>query len=87
MEFHIQWWVWIFRKERKMLVAEIDLSTKVNTKDEDRCIVVDSYGKDVWMSVWLSGGGASVSMTIEQAKQLMAGLQQVVQELENHGSN
>lgn len=44
-------------------------------------IFVDTHEDGVWLSLQVHGGSAYTSMTVEQARQLIAALQNVVDKL------
>jgi hypothetical protein len=49
------------------------------TQPNERTVFVDKYDDgEVWLSIQISGGGANCTMTFEQAKQMIAALQAVI---------
>jgi len=72
--------------ERKME----DKSVMIKTREGMRIIHLDEYtDKEIWISIQLSGGGANTSMTIAQAKDMIAALNKMVTNLEaqDNGNN
>jgi S-methylmethionine-dependent homocysteine/selenocysteine methylase len=60
-----------------------DKSIMIKTREGKRIIHIDEYtDKEIWISIQLAGGGASTSMTVEQAKQMIAGLTSLVEAME-----
>jgi len=60
-----------------------DKSVMIKTREGRRTIFLDQYdNNEVWISIQLAGGGASTSMTLEQAKQMIAGLTTIVADME-----
>ena len=60
-----------------------DKSIMIKTREGKRTIFLDHYDhNEVWLSIQLAGGGATTSLTLDQAKQMIAGLTKIVQELE-----
>jgi hypothetical protein len=60
-----------------------DKSVMIKTREGRRTIFLDHYdNNEVWISIQLAGGGASTSMTLEQAKQMIAGLTTIVADME-----
>jgi len=53
----------------------MDISIKTS---EGTRVNVDQFDDSVWLSIQLSNGSAYTTMTVEQAKQLIAALQNVV---------
>ena len=49
------------------------------TQPNQRVVFVDKYDDgEVWLSIQISGGGANCTLTLEQAKQVIAALQAVI---------
>lgn len=60
-----------------------DKSIMIKTREGERTIFLDHYDeKQVWISIQTSGGGAHTSMTLDQAKQMIAGLTTIVADME-----
>jgi len=60
-----------------------DKSVMIKTREGKRTIHVDEYtDNEIWISIQLSGGSASTSMTVAQAKQLIDSLTALVEEKE-----
>ena len=60
-----------------------DKSIMIKTRDGERTIFLDHYDdKQVWISIQIAGGGAHTSMTLDQAKQVIAGLTTIVADME-----
>jgi hypothetical protein len=60
-----------------------DKSIMIKTREGNRTIFIDEYtDKEIWISIQVAGGGASTSMTVEQAKQMIAGLTKFVENME-----
>jgi hypothetical protein len=55
----------------------------IKTNEDTRVIYIDRYDDEfAWLSIQVSGGGASVTMTLDQAKRVIAGLTTVVEAME-----
>jgi hypothetical protein len=49
------------------------------TQPRERVVFVDKYDDDeLWLSIQINGGGANCTLTFEQAKQMIAALQTVI---------
>jgi hypothetical protein len=60
-----------------------DKSVMIKTREGMRIIYLDEYtDKEIWISIQLAGGGANTSMTIAQAKDMIAALNKMVTNLE-----
>jgi len=60
-----------------------DKSVMIKTREGKRIIHIDEYtDKEIWISIQLAGGGASTSMTLEQAKVMIASLTSMVESME-----
>jgi hypothetical protein len=60
-----------------------DKSIMIKTREGQRTIFLDEYDDNqVWLSIQMSGGGAQTSMTLEQAKAMIAGLTTIVANME-----
>lgn len=60
-----------------------DKSIMIKTREGERTIFLDHYDDNqVWISIQMSGGGAHTSMTLDQAKQMIAGLTTIVTDME-----
>lgn len=60
-----------------------DKSIMIKTREGQRTIFLDEYDDNqVWLSIQVSGGGAQTSMTLEQAKAMIAGLTTIVANME-----
>ena len=60
-----------------------DKSIMIKTREGERTIFLDEYDDNqVWISIQIAGGGAQTSMTLEQAKQMIAGLTTIVADME-----
>lgn len=60
-----------------------DKSIMIKTRQGERTIFLDEYTDNkVWISIQIAGGGAHTSMTLEQAKQMIAGLTTIVANME-----
>ena len=60
-----------------------DKSVMIKTREGTRTIHLDEYtDKEIWISIQLAGGSAHTSMTLEQAKQMIAGLTTIVADME-----
>jgi hypothetical protein len=53
------------------------LEFSIKARDYDR-VFVDAHDKGVWLSVSVQGGSVYTVLTKEQAKELIAALQQVI---------
>lgn len=52
-----------------------DFQTTIKTTERGECIFVDKFDDEaVWLSIQVRGGGAHVTMTNEQAAQMLAAL-------------
>lgn len=56
-----------------------DISTRIHTTQEYQHIYVDSADDDVWLSVNVRGGHTHVTLTKEQAKEMIEALTKVVE--------
>lgn len=60
-----------------------ELKTSVETQEKGEFIFVDSFMKDeVWMSITVHHASAHVVMSVDQAKDLIAGLIHIVDVME-----
>jgi hypothetical protein len=60
-----------------------DKSIMIKTREGQRTIFLDEYDDNqVWLSIQVAGGGAQTSMTIAQAKAMIAGLTTIVANME-----
>ena len=60
-----------------------DKSIMIKTREGQRTIFLDEYeDNQVWLSIQIHGGGAQTSMTLEQAKAMIAGLTTIVANME-----
>jgi hypothetical protein len=60
-----------------------DKSIMIKTREGQRTIFLDEYDDNqVWISIQVTGGGAQTSMTLEQAKAMIAGLTTIVANME-----
>lgn len=60
-----------------------DKSIMIKTREGERTIFLDhTTDNEVWISIQIAGGGAHTSMTLDQAKQMIAGLTTIVADME-----
>jgi hypothetical protein len=60
-----------------------DKTIIIKTREGERTIFLDEYDNNqVWISIQINGGGAHTSMTLDQAKQMIAGLTAIVADME-----
>jgi hypothetical protein len=60
-----------------------DKTIMIKTREGQRTIFLDEYDDNqVWISIQVSGGCANTSMTIAQAKAMIAGLTTIVANME-----
>ena len=60
-----------------------DKSIMIKTREGKRVVFLDEYdNNEVWLSIQVAGGGASTSMTLEEAKKMIAGLTTIVANME-----
>lgn len=60
-----------------MAITE-ELQTRISTTERGECVFIDQFDDDVWLSVNVQGGGARVTLTREQARQMIAAIQRVL---------
>jgi hypothetical protein len=57
----------------------MNFQTRIETTQlRDRVVFVDKHDDEVWLSIQVSGGGANCVLTVDQAKQMIAALQAIV---------
>lgn len=56
-----------------------DISSRIHTTMEYQHIYVDSCDNDVWLSINVCGGHTHVTLTKEQAKEMIEALTRVVE--------
>jgi hypothetical protein len=56
----------------------MELYTRILTTEKDQYVVVDENGDTVWLSVNVIGSGTRVTLTKEQAKDMIAALIRIV---------
>lgn len=56
-----------------------DISTRISTTMENQHIFVDEADDDVWLSVNVRGGHIHVTITKEQAREMIEALTRVVE--------
>ena len=60
-----------------------DKSVMIKTREGTRTIHLDEYtDKEIWISIQLAGGSAHTSMTLEQARAMIASLTSMVESME-----
>ena len=61
-----------------------DLAIVVKTTNPERKILLDvGLDQSVWFHMTVAGGTAYAGLTIEQAKKLVAGINNIIKELES----
>jgi hypothetical protein len=61
-----------------------DLAIVVKTTNPERKILLDvGLDQSVWFHMTVAGGTAYAGLTIEQAKELVAGINNIIKELES----
>lgn len=56
-----------------------DLQTRITTTEFNEVVFVDKYDdNELWLSIQLSGGGAHVTLTFEQAREMIAAMNRVL---------
>ena len=61
-------------------MTEIDYNTRIQTSEDHRVVFVDKLDEDaVWLSIQVAGGGAHTTLTIDQAKEMIAALTRIVE--------
>jgi hypothetical protein len=60
---------------------EMELYTRIETTEKNQYIVADENGDTVWLSVNVLNAGARVTLTPDQAKDLIAALIRIVDEV------
>jgi hypothetical protein len=61
-------------------MATEELQTRLETTERDRVVFVDRYDdNEVWLSIQISGGGANCTMTFEQAREMIASLNRILE--------
>jgi hypothetical protein len=61
-------------------MATEELQTRLDTTERDRVVFVDRYDdNEVWLSIQISGGGANCTMTFEQAREMIASLNRILE--------
>lgn len=57
-----------------------DYQVTINTTERGECVFVDKFDSEaVWLSIQVRGGGAHVTLTNEQARQMMAALTAILE--------
>ena len=57
-----------------------DLQTRITTRDDNRVLFVDYYDDgEVWVSIQLPGGGANCVLSHDQAREMIAALNRVLE--------
>lgn len=57
-----------------------DLQTRITTRDDNRTLFVDYYDDgEVWVSIQLPGGGANCVLSHDQAREMIAALNRVLE--------
>lgn len=57
-----------------------DLQTRITTRDDNRTLFVDYYDeREVWVSIQLPGGGANCVLSHDQAREMIAALNRVLE--------
>lgn len=58
----------------------MDLQTMIDTAEHNHQVFIDSYDEDrVWLSVMVPGGTAHVTLTHEQALEVIAAINRVLE--------
>jgi type IV pilus biogenesis protein CpaD/CtpE len=61
-------------------MATEELQTRLETTERDRVVFVDRYDdNEVWLSIQVPGGGANCTMTFEQAREMIASLNRILE--------
>ena len=56
-----------------------DLQTRIETTERGECVFVDKFDdNEVWLSMQISGASARCTLTYDQAREMIAALQRVV---------
>lgn len=66
--------------EETMMTTTEDLQTRIDTDHDGRYVYVDSFDEGrVWLSVYVSGGNVNCVLTKDQAREMIAALNRVVE--------
>lgn len=56
-----------------------DLQTQIKTTEAYQTVFIDKYDDgEMWLSIQLMGGGAHVTLTFEQAREMIAAMNRVL---------
>jgi hypothetical protein len=62
-----------------MAIVE-DLQTRIETTERGECVFIDKFDdNELWLSVQISGGGARCTLTYEQAREMVAAINRVLE--------
>jgi hypothetical protein len=57
-----------------------DLQTRIETTEFGECVFVDKFDdNELWLSVSVRGGGARCTLTYEQAREMVAAINRVLE--------
>ncbi len=57
-----------------------DLQTQIKTTESYQSVFIDKYDDgEMWLSIQLMGGGAHVTLTFEQAREMMEAMTRVLE--------
>jgi len=56
----------------------MNFQTRIETTERGEVVFTDKHDDEVWLSIHVKGGGAHVTLTFEQARQMIHALQCVV---------
>ena len=61
------------------MATKEDLQTRIETTERGECVIVDKFDdNEVWLSLQIGGGSARCTLTYDQAREMIAALQRVV---------
>ena len=60
------------------MTAAVDLNTRIETTEHGECVFIDQFDDDVWLSLQVRGGSARCTLTKEQAREMVAAIQRVL---------
>jgi hypothetical protein len=70
------------------MTTEQDLQTRINGNEYNQFMFVDLYDEDkVWVSLNVAGGHTHITITKEGAKDMIAALIRIVNDMENVNGN
>lgn len=57
-----------------------ELQTRIITRDDNRILFIDHYDdNELWLSIQLPGGGANCVLTHDQAREMIAAINRVLE--------